>query len=408
MDLIYFTNSFPYNDQYTEIPFLQNEIPFLSNEFDIHIVPARDEGEKHKVDNEIIILNTLAQDLRKARSKKLFIKFIKSFRYTSFIKELFKCRKLRHITNLVTDTNDIITFFTWADYNQNLFNQKKIINVLFIAAVGILILNLILDKFFLPAPDEENIEITSAEIDSTFRSGLFNLGIHEEWIKKQNKNSDNLSVLVPKDLPFVLILQEMNNVFNTNEVKIKSVEKKIGGRTTLNFISGEEEKLKADLIYNEKVRRKTVRVGFIVKRIDGPDETDSLLTGYPEQFAFLLIPSNNSANFVKKVITSGKEYILYLNDEIGELKYRLKENYSAIRLKNSVREIVGTFPGAVFFMIDDKSRVYNSGVYPLLKGELEKRKIKYDQTTDLGVCIFSCVHFTLYSWENNKKRRSSP
>jgi len=127
MDLIYFTNSFPYNDQYTEIPFLQNEIPFLSNEFDIHIVPARDEGEKHKVDNEIIILNTLAQDLRKARSKKLFIKFIKSFRYTSFIKELFKCRKLRHITNLVTDTNDIITFFTWADYNQNLFNQKKII-----------------------------------------------------------------------------------------------------------------------------------------------------------------------------------------------------------------------------------------------------------------------------------------
>ena len=256
------------------------------------------------------------------------------------------------------------------------FNQKKIINVLFIAAVGILILNLLLDKFFLPVPEEENIEITSAEIDSTFRSGLFNLGIHEEWIKKQNKNSDNLSVLVPKDLPFVLILQEMNNVFDTNEVKIKSIEKKIGGRTTLNFISGEEEKLKADLIYNEKVRRKTVRVGFIVKRIDGPDETDSILTGYPEQFAFLLIPSNNSANFVKKVITSGKEYILYLNDEIGELKYRLKENYSAIRLKNSVREIVGTFPGAVFFMIDDKSRVYNSGVYPLLKDELEKRKIK--------------------------------
>jgi len=127
MNLIYFTNSFPYNDQYTEIPFLQNEIPILAKDFSICIVPARDEGEKIEVDSELKILNTLAQDLRKARSKNLFIKFIKSFRYRPFIRELLKIKKLRHLTNLVTDTIDILTFYKWANTNGELFVQKETI-----------------------------------------------------------------------------------------------------------------------------------------------------------------------------------------------------------------------------------------------------------------------------------------
>jgi len=258
------------------------------------------------------------------------------------------------------------------------FDQKKIINILFIAAVVILVVNLVLDKFFLEKNNEENSELTTTEIDSTFRLALFNLGIHEDWIKKQKGREKpvNLSVRIPKDLPIVLVLQEMNNVFDTNRVKINSVEKKIGGSTTLNLISGGEEKLKANLIYNDKVKRKTVRIGFIVNRTDDDIETDSLLFEYPEKFAFMLIPSENSAEFVKKILKNEKEYIIYLNDEIDELKFKLSEDYSAVRLKNSIREIVGTFPQAVFFMIDDKSSLFNSNVYPLLREELEKRKIR--------------------------------
>ncbi|MDO8550179.1 MAG: hypothetical protein Q7S39_08535 [Ignavibacteria bacterium] len=256
------------------------------------------------------------------------------------------------------------------------FDQKKIINILFIAAVVILVVNLVLNKFFLDN-NEKNIELTTAEIDSTFRLALFNLGIHEEWIKKQkgNENPVNLSVRIPNDLPIVLVLQEMNNVFDTNEVKINSVEKKIGGSTSLKLISGKEVRLNANLVYNDKIRRKTARVGFIVNRTDIDTEYDSLLLEYPEQFAIMLIPSENSAKFVKKILKNGKEYIVYLN-EIDELKYKLSDNYSPIRLKNSIREIVGTFPQAVFFLIDDKSSLYNLNVYPLLKEELEKRKIR--------------------------------
>jgi len=256
------------------------------------------------------------------------------------------------------------------------FDQKKIINILFISAVAILLINLLLDKIFFNN-NQDNIELTSTEIDSTFRTALLNLGIKEEWIKtREGKYPVNLSVSVPKDLPIVLILQEMNNVFDTNEVKVNSLEKKIGGNAAINLISGGETKLTAQLSYSSKILRKTARVGFIVYRFSNDNDSDSLLLEYPEQFAFLLIPSKASKEGVKKILKYDKEYIVNLNDEIVELEFKLNDNYSIVRLKNSIREIVGTFPQAVFFMIDNQSSLYKSKVYPLLKEEIEKRKIR--------------------------------
>ncbi len=259
---------------------------------------------------------------------------------------------------------------------NRLFDQKKIINILFISAVAILLINLLLDKIFFNS-NQNNIELTSTEIDSTFRTALFNLGIKEEWIKTgKGEYPVNLSVSVPKDLPIVLILQEMNNAFDTNEVKVNSLEKKIGGNAAINLISGGETKLKAQLSYSNKVLRKTARVGFIVNKFSNDNDSDSLLLVYPEQFAFLLIPSKASKEGVKKILKYDKEFIIYLNDGIDELGFKLNDNYSTIRLKNSIREIVGTFPQAVFFMIDNQSSLYKSKVYPLLKEEIEKRNIR--------------------------------
>lgn len=253
-------------------------------------------------------------------------------------------------------------------------NQKKTVNFLFYTAVIILILNLILDKFFL-IDEGRNAELSSAQIDSAFRSSLYRLGIHKEWIKNsRSRDPEYLQVLIPKDLPAVVILQELNSLFDTSQVKINSVEKKIGGSTIINFISGDGIKLSAELIYSDKVKRKSARIGFLVDSFDA--ESDSVLLDYPEQFAFLLVPSKTSKEGVKKITEHNKEYVVYLNDDIKDLEFKLSESYSATRLKNSIREIVGAFPGAVCFMIDIQSTLYRSEVYPLLKDELEKRKIK--------------------------------
>ena len=107
------------------------------------------------------------------------------------------------------------------------FDQKKIITILFISAVSILFINFLLDKFFLKNHNDENIEISSAEIDSTFRTALSNVGISNDWIKKQKGVEPlNFTVKIPNDLPIVVVLQELNNVFDTNLVKIIAVEKK--------------------------------------------------------------------------------------------------------------------------------------------------------------------------------------
>jgi hypothetical protein len=258
-----------------------------------------------------------------------------------------------------------------------LSDKNKIIHVLFIFAVLFLAANLLFDKLHGKKP-AENTELSIEEINIRFNNALSNLGMSEDWIKKKKEDEDHtvLQVQVPNDLPVALILQEMNNVFKPDETEFHSIEKTIGGKTILNISSGNEIKLTAEFSYNKKIRRKTVRIGFLVTGLGVKEETDSLLLNYPESFAALLIPSRSSAEFVKKTARYNKEYIVYLNDEITELGFKLSDSYSERRLKNSIRSIVGSFSKAIFFLVDDNSNLYSSSIFPFIKDEIEKRKIR--------------------------------
>ncbi len=255
-------------------------------------------------------------------------------------------------------------------------DKKKFVNILFGTAVLILAANLVIGKLSKKV-NQNNSEEKSEVIESQFKDALFNLGIKEDWITKQKGTDEPLkfSVKVPKDLPIVLILQEMNYVFNETNVQIRSSENKIGGKTSLDFISGDEIRLESVFNYDGKVARKSVRIGFLVNRFREETETDSLLLDFPENFAIVLTPSKSSSEFVKKIIENRKEYIIYLDDNIDELEYKLKSNYSVQRLKSAIRTIVGAFPQSVFFLIDNKSALYNSPAYTVIKQEMEKRKI---------------------------------
>ena len=257
------------------------------------------------------------------------------------------------------------------------FDKKKLVNILFGIVVFVLAANFVMGKFLKKGIQNRSKE-NSKVIESQFKSALSNLGIKDDWITRQKGNDIPIkfSVKVPKDLPIVLILQEINNVFNTGNVEIKSFENKIGGKTSLDFISGDETKLESIFNYDGSIARKSVRVGFLVDRFNEDAETDSLLLDFTENFAVVLTPSKASAEFVKKIIHNRKEYVVYLNNNIDELEYKLKSNYSASRLKNAIRSIVGAFRQSIFFLIDDRSDLYNSQAYSLIKKEMEKRKIK--------------------------------
>jgi hypothetical protein len=267
---------------------------------------------------------------------------------------------------------------------KRVFDKKKIINILFGVAVFILTANLVISRLLKDRINSEKNELKSSEIELYFKSALSNLGIKESLIQRQQGDGSpaKFSVQVPKDLPVVEILQEMNYVFNPTEIGIKTVENKIGGKTSVDFLSGDEIRLNAELSYGSELSRKNVNVGFLVTRFEEENETDSLLLDFLEHFAVVLVPSKASVEFAGKIIKKRNEYVIYLGDDIEELNYKLSEGYSVARLKNSIREIVGSFPQAVFFLIDTHSALYKSKVYPLLKQEFEKRKITLIEERD--------------------------
>ena len=100
-------------------------------------------------------------------------------------------------------------------------------------------------------------------------------------------------------------------------------------------------------------------------------------------FGYYVIPSKESAEFVKKHLKLKKEYVVLLNDDIDELKYKLKNDYSEARLKSSIRSIIGSFPNAAFILVDDNSNLFKSSIFNFVANEFEKRNIKLIKKSSL-------------------------
>src|SRR3990172_5305339 len=94
------------------------------------------------------------------------------------------------------------------------FDKKRIINILFGVTAFILVVNLVVGKFLKNSDGKNKGEESSRVIESQFKSALSNLGIKEDWIKKRvgDNTPVRFSVKIPKDLPAILIRQEMNYV----------------------------------------------------------------------------------------------------------------------------------------------------------------------------------------------------
>jgi hypothetical protein len=265
-------------------------------------------------------------------------------------------------------------------------DKKKLIQILFGIAVLVLIANLLANKFFRKndlAFEEGKEDINTVEIQKRFITSLHNLGINDLWIDSVKSSSLEFSyrVYIPKDLPIVIVVNEIDNSFTSEEAIVTSEEKVMGGKTLLKIFSGNKMKLASELTYSDKIERTAGKAGFLLK-VSGT-EIDSVLLKYPESFALLLVPSKSSAESVQEILNNRKEYVVYLNDDISELDYKLDKGYSNARLKNSIRGIVGSFSKAVFVLVDDKSNLYSSGIFPFVEEELLKRKIKLIKESSL-------------------------
>ena len=261
--------------------------------------------------------------------------------------------------------------------------KRRAVYILFAVAVLLLAVNLLLNKL-LPEtnPEHEAFILSGLEINNRFLQAVNNFGLEEDWIvvRKLSNKPDSLfssyKIKLPPDLPIPVLISEVNTELSSDSVEIKSIEKKMGGRTKLEIYSGGFLKLISDIDYDKELVRKRGSVGFFIEDISFDDQEDSLLFDVPESFAVLLIPSKENKKHSKFILNKGKEFALLLDDEIDDLEFKLSEGHSNNRILNSVKSIIGSFSRAIFFVIDDDSELFHSKVFPVIFAELEKRNIK--------------------------------
>ena len=274
--------------------------------------------------------------------------------------------------------------------------KRTSVQILLGIVIALLLANIIYKKYIMIKMPAEKAEVSSKLIKEKFLSSVNSFGLKKEWVvqtkyrgkKRTQKKQDSViysyKISVPQDLPIPVILNEINSELKNENVKVISKEEKINGKSLLSIYSKNNLKLTASFTYIDEMRRKAGYVGIIVSGLENlnKDEIAKVLN-FPELFGYYVVPSKESEEFVKKHLKSKKEYIVTLNDNIGELKYRLEENYSEPRLKGSIRSIIGSFPKASFILIDDNSNLYKSSVFNFIANEFEKRKIKLIKKSSL-------------------------
>jgi len=269
-------------------------------------------------------------------------------------------------------------------------SKKRVVNILFFTAVILIVVNLAIDKIFL---NRNNIpkEISGSEIENKFKTAVFSFGLEQSWVKEKQADANEFSfaaykIELPPDLPVTLILKEIKNLFEGDFVEIESEEERINGKTILRIRSGEQLNLTAEFKYNSSLTRNAGEISFLLLDILTLNKKeDSILLSSPELFDMVLIPSKESAEEAKKISRYGKHYALLLNDEIPELKYNFKEGYSEARLKASVRETLTDFPELIFIIIDEKSGLYSSKIFPFVEQEFLKRNLRMFKKSSLDL-----------------------
>jgi hypothetical protein len=262
-------------------------------------------------------------------------------------------------------------------------SKNNIILVLLIAVILLLAVNIVLEKYYHPFPSSKKIDLPASIINEKFLLSLDNYNMDPTWISRKNISgihgdslNFNYAVEVPPDLPVSLLLREIQNQFDTSEVNILSTEFKSDNSTELNISSGDKLKLIAKFSYNRSISRNTDTIGFVLTGIEDLNSNNlKNLLLIPEHFAAALTPSKHSEELLKILKDNQKEGAVILNDDISELEFKLKTGYSERRNKSSILSIIGKFHNAAFFIIDEKSDIYNSNHYKMIRTEFSKRKI---------------------------------
>lgn len=261
--------------------------------------------------------------------------------------------------------------------------KKKFTSYLLAFAVVLLIVNVLVDYFKKSNKGNNYVrELTSHQIDSIFLSVLNQYGIEPEWIsttKIKVPDEDSISkkfiVMLPEDLPIPLIIKDFHKIIENDITSFVSEEKKIYGTTELRIYTNEYLKLLALLIPDKQTVRKRNELSFVISNAFDLNESDfNSFLSIPYNFSAVVIPKEDlilKADSIKKY---SKEYIVLLNDDLNDSKFKLNPSSHKEVLRNSIRNIITFFKDAQLFVVDESSELFNSTVYNFIRDEFKKNK----------------------------------
>lgn len=262
--------------------------------------------------------------------------------------------------------------------------RRKSINILLGIAVFLLLTNIAVEIFTENVDKKNHDDISVALIDSSFHKVLSGYSIDDEHIRKKivrARLSDSLDyvydVKLPADIPSPNILRDVKNELNYPAIKLNSVEEKTFGDTRLNIYSNDMLKLSARLSYDDKFVRPYSELSFIIENgWDMSADDFQTLTKIPFPFGIELIPSIENEGRLDAIREYNKEYVILINDEIDDSRFKLSSKLSQGLLRGSVGEIVNAFRGAVYFIVDEKSELYRSAIFNFIRDEFKKRNVQ--------------------------------
>lgn len=257
-------------------------------------------------------------------------------------------------------------------------NYAKIIVILFSTAVLLLISHLILSRIYSEYSAQSVFHLDDEEIINMFNQSLQSFGLKDEWIKK-NKNDDidySYKVKVPNDLPISYIIFDLHYRYHPYGITVQAEEKKMNLQTLVLVLKENHPKLKIEFISdNNLIRTTSVTSLFIYGRDKNELEFDSLFRIINCNYSALLLPAKSAAIFAKWLTNNGFNYAVLLNNDIVDLDFRLAKEFPIKRIRLVVRNLVGAFPNALFFIVDKGSDFYSHPTYDSLIAEFDKRKI---------------------------------
>jgi len=230
----------------------------------------------------------------------------------------------------------------------------------------------------------------SAEyITVRFNEIIKSYALKQEWISCKEKiaGNDTISnylIKLPKDLPVPLIIQDISNTLEDSTIKINVTEQGIHGNSILKVSFFNKIKLTAEFVYDKEIKRDADTLSFILSNpgdISQQEFNDLIFSS--EAYSFLLVPSPESAQFAKTLKEKKKEFGVFLNDDLSEIKYRLSGDYSKERLEISIKEILASFRFASFYIVDDNSKLFKYPNYGIISSEFSKRNINFTKLSKL-------------------------